>query len=143
MSRPREREWSFKEELEVILGFERPGKDLPNLRRLWELTLAQFVGFVITWLCNYAILGHGWALYEDQPILWALQLLVIFQAWHISGYKDEKPEEGRRILPILFVAWINWVLAFIWVIIETVNCEQLEESESNVMQQCKRVGGWK
>ena len=125
----------LKGEVENILGFRVP--DPGPLRRLWQVTLAQFVAFFITWLCNYAILGHGWALYEDQPVLWVLQLLVIFQAWHIAGYRDERPVEGRRLIPITFIALINWVLAFIWIITETVACERLEAEDTQVMQQCK------
>lgn len=124
----------FKEELEVTLGFQVP-VDI-NQKRLWFLTLAQFVGFIVVWLNNYAILGHGWALYENQPVLWVLQLMVIFQAWHITGYNDANPQEGRRLLPIQVVCILNWLLAFVWIITETVQCERIDSEDSAIMQQC-------
>ena len=127
---------SLKQDAEDILGFRVPPVDAPYLRRLWFLTMAQFVAFLITWICNYIILQSGWALYEDQPVLWVLQLLAIFQGWHIAGYLDRNPTEGRRLIPILFVALVNWVLAFVWIIQETVNCEKMESEDSAVMQQC-------
>lgn len=125
---------SLGKELEVTLGFQVPTD--PNQRRLWYITLAQFGAFVLVWLNNYAILGHGWALYEEQPVLWVLQLLVIFQAWHIAGYGDANPQEGRRLIPIQVVSLLNWLLAFVWIITETVHCERIDSESSAIMQQC-------
>lgn len=116
--------------------FRAPTAGQTRLRRLYFITLAQFGIFVVTWIVNYFVLEDEWSLYSDQPILWVLQLLAVLEAWHISGFDDENPQESRKLLVSLFLATLNWVLAFVYVIEETADCNKIESTDLANMQKC-------
>jgi hypothetical protein len=116
--------------------FRPPTPGQTRLRRLYFITLAQFGIFVVTWIVNYFVLEDEWSLYSDQPILWVLQLLAVLEAWHISGFDDENPQESRKLLVSLFLATLNWVLAFVYVIEETADCNKIESTDLANMQKC-------
>lgn len=116
--------------------FRAPTAAQTRLRRLYFITLAQFGVFVVTWIVNYFVLEDEWSLYSDQPLLWVLQLIAVLEAWHISGFDDENPQESRKLLVSLFLATINWVLAFVYVIEETADCNKIESTDLANMQKC-------
>lgn len=116
--------------------FRAPTAAQTRLRRLYFITLAQFGVFVVTWIVNYFVLEDEWSLYSDQPLLWVLQLIAVLEAWHISGFDDENPQESRKLLVSLFLATLNWVLAFVYVIEETADCNKIESTDLANMQKC-------
>ena len=108
----------------------------PDTKPIYRITLAHLFVFLITWVVNYFVLEDEWSLYGDQPILWVLQLLVLLEALHVSGFDDENFQQTRKLLVSLFLASVNWILAFVYVIEETVDCNKIESADLANMQRC-------
>jgi hypothetical protein len=108
----------------------------PDTKPIYRITLAHLFVFLITWVVNYFVLEDEWSLYGDQPILWVLQLLVLLEALHVSGFNDKNFQGTRKLLVSLFLASANWILAFVYVIEETVDCNKIESADLANMQRC-------
>jgi hypothetical protein len=108
----------------------------PDTKSIYRITLAHLFVFLITWVVNYFVLEDEWSLYGDQPILWVLQLLVLLEALHVSGFDDKNFQGTRKLLVSLFLASANWILAFVYVIEETVDCNKIESADLANMQRC-------
>ena len=108
----------------------------PDTKPIYRITLAHLFVFLITWVVNYFVLEDEWSLYGDQPILWVLQLPVLLEALHVSGFNDKNVQGTRKLLVSLFLASVNWILAFVYVIEETVDCNKIESADLANMQRC-------
>lgn len=119
-----------------LIGIGRGTNPDSNAKSIYRITIAHLFVFLITWVVNYFVLEDEWSLYGDQPILWVLQLLVLLEALHVSGFNDKNFQETRKLLVSLFLASANWILAFVYVIEETVDCNKIESADLANMQRC-------
>jgi hypothetical protein len=120
--------------LGYLIGFGRSRKG--TLKHLYWVAIAQFGLFLLTWVLNYAVLDDAWSLFVAKPILWVAQLITILELWHVVAFEVLKVNETRKLIVATALASVNWVLAFVLVIQETVQCGKIEDSEYEAMQQC-------